>query len=260
MDRKYNIYINSTNKNNGDKNYDYKLFFSNYNILIDKDEECYIYLKSFQSLNTFYNINLNSRTFSIIVNDNRTLVETPISYSIDIGNYNCYDFMEAINRLCSDYFTVSYNDKQNTFTYTQNPTIVGKTIYIICNKYNYKYFGLIPNIYNSLFNPLVSSIINMNYFSLIVIKVQGIISNNKTIDNFNNVISSSDILGIVNRQDTFVNALINFTDINNTFMLKIQNFNLDYLNFTFFNENNESLLDIQDWLMILQIVIKPKSS
>ena len=258
MDKIFNIYINSTNKNSGDKNYDYKLFFSNYNIIINQDEECYIYLKTFQSLNTFYNINTNSQKFTVILKDNTTQLEIPIVYSIDIGNYNCYDFMEAINKLCYQYFTMTYNDKQNTFTYTQNSSFLGQTVFIQCNSYNYKYFGLKANVKTSLFNFVVSSIINMNNFSLIILKVQGIISNNKTIDNFNNVVSSSDIFGIINRQDTNTNALINFTDINNTFMLKIQNFNLDYLNFTFFNENNELLLDIQDWLIILQLVIKKK--
>ena len=29
----HNIYINSTNKTGNDKNYDYKLYFSNYNII-----------------------------------------------------------------------------------------------------------------------------------------------------------------------------------------------------------------------------------
>lgn len=258
MDKIFNIYINSTNKNSGDTNYNYKLFFSNYNIIIKPEEECYIYLKTFQTINTFYNINSKSQQISIIVNDNRTLVETPLIFTIDVGNYNCYQFMEAVNNLCYEYFTMTYNDKQNTFTYTQNPTLVSKTVYIICNKYNYKYFGLTPTIYNSLFNPLLSSIVNMNSFSFIVVKVQGIVSNNKTIDNFNSTIASSDIFGIVNRQDVNCNALINFSDFNNTFMIKVDNFNIDYFNFMFYDENNQILTDIQDWLMILQIIIKQK--
>ena len=254
----FNIYINSTYKNNGDTNYDYKLFFSNYNIHINPDEECHIYLKSFQTINTFYNINSNSNTFSIIINENRILQETPIVFTMDVGNYNCYEFMDAINNLASNYFTMSYNVKQNTFTYTQNPALVDKTVYIICNQYNHKYFGLPMNTRNSLFNPLVSSIINMNYFSLIVIKLFGLVSNNKTIDNFSNNISSSDIFAIVNRQDNIPNSLINFNDYNNTFKYAIQNNNLDYFNFKFLNENNELLTEIQDWLMILQITILKK--
>ena len=98
----------------------------------------------------------------------------------------------------------------------------------------------------------------MNYFSLIVIKLFGLVSNNKTIDNFSNNISSSDIFAIVNRQDNIPNSLINFNDYNNTFKYAIQNNNLDYFNFKFLNENNELLTEIQDWLMILQISILKK--
>ena len=104
----------------------------------------------------------------------------------------------------------------------------------------------------------------MNYFSLLIIKLFGIISNNISIDNFNNnLLSSSDIFSIINRQDTNINALINYTDMNNTFMFKIDNFNLDYLNFIFYNENNNILTDLSDWLMVLQllqVVIKKKST
>ena len=261
MDRIYNIYINSTNKNNGDTNYDYKLYFSNYNILIKPEEECYIYLKTFQTINTSYNINSKSQKFTLITKDNTTLIEIPIDYTIDIGNYNCFQFMDAINNSCSGALSMTYNEKQNTFTYTQNPALVGKTVYIVCNNYNYKYFGLPPNVKNSIFNFVVSSIINMNYFSLLIIKLFGIISNNISIDNFNNnLLSSSDIFSIINRQDTNINALINYTDMNNTCMFKIDNFNSDYLNFIFYNENNNILNDLSDWLMVLQIHIKKKST
>ena len=101
----------------------------------------------------------------------------------------------------------------------------------------------------------------MNYFSLLIIKLFCIISNNISIDNFNNnLLSSSDIFSIINRQDTNINALINYTDMNNTCMFKIDNFNLDYLNFIFYNENNNILTDLSDWLMVLQIHIKKKST
>lgn len=42
MERIHNIYINSTSKAGNSKNYDYKLYFSSYNILVKPDEECFI--------------------------------------------------------------------------------------------------------------------------------------------------------------------------------------------------------------------------
>ena len=62
--------------------------------------------------------------------------------------------------------------------------------------------------------------------------------------------------GIVNRQDAPINSLIYFNDINNSFMYRIHNNNLDYLNLFFTNEYNDLLTDLQDWLLVLQIVIK----
>ena len=110
MDNKlYNIYINSTNKKQNTKNYDYKLFFSAYNIMVKEDEECYIYLKSFQTINTFYNINTLSRYFSLMINDDTTNIKSYYNFTLDTGNYNCYEFADAINALCSAYFTMTYD-------------------------------------------------------------------------------------------------------------------------------------------------------
>jgi hypothetical protein len=260
MDKIYNIYINSTNKKENTKNFDYKLYFSNYNIIINQDEECYIYLKNFQTLNTFYNINNLSKTFNIMKQNDTTNIKTYYNFTLETGNYNCYEFADAINSLCSNYFTMKYDAKKNCYLYTQNSLIVGETISIQPNTYNSKYFGLPPNVYSAISIPIYSSIINMNYFSIIVIKIIGIVTNNKTIDNFtsNNSISSSDIFSIIPRQDAPINSLINFNDINNAFMYKIQNNNLDFLNFIFTNEFNDLLTDLQDWLLVLQVVIKNK--
>jgi hypothetical protein len=260
MERIYNIYINSANKKENKINYDYKLYFSNYNIIINNDEECYIYLKNFQTLNTFYNINNKSKYFNVMRKDDSTDIETYFNFTLETGNYNCHEFAEAVNSKCSNYFTMTYDAKKNVFLYTQNPLIIGESIYIQPNTYNYKYFGLNPNLYTNIVLPVNSSIINMNYFSIVVIKIIGIVSNNKTIDNFtnNSSIASSDIFAIIPRQDAPINSLINFTDVNNAFMYKIQNNNLDYFNFVFYNENNELLTDLQDWIMILQVVIRKK--
>ena len=55
-----------------------------------------------------------------------------------------------------------------------------------------------------------------------------------------------------------VGALINWTDNNNSFIKKINNIEINSLNFKFSNELGEELTDINDWLLILQITIKKK--
>jgi len=261
MERIHNIYINSTSKAGNSKNYDYKLYFSSYNIIVKPDEECFIYLKSFQTLNTFYNINNLSRYFTLMKQNNTTLVKTYYNFTLETGNYNCFEFADTVNALCSNYFTMIYDAKKNCYNYIQNPLIVNESIFLQPSQYNAKYFGLTASVFNPIngttINPINGFIINLNYFSLIVIKIIGLITNNKTIDNFTSTsVCASDIFGIVNRQDAPINSLIYFNDINNSFMYRIQNNNLDYLNLIFTNEYNDLLTDLQDWLLVLQVVIK----
>ena len=55
-----------------------------------------------------------------------------------------------------------------------------------------------------------------------------------------------------------VGALINWTDNNNSFIKKINNIEINSLNFKFSNELGEELTDINDWLLTLQITIKKR--
>ena len=126
--------------------------------------------------------------------------------------------------------------------------------------YNSKYFGLTENSWNliSYAGGEYSNQINMNNFSLIVIKVLGLVESNKTLDNLNKNISSGDIGCLINRQDNAVNSLINWIDYNGTFKKKIGNNEINYLNFIFTDEYNNLLLDINDWLLTLTITIKKR--
>ena len=68
MEKIHNIYINSTNKTGTDTNYNYNVYLSNYNIKIEQDEDAYLNITGFQSLNSFYNINDNSKSFCNKIN------------------------------------------------------------------------------------------------------------------------------------------------------------------------------------------------
>ena len=104
----------------------------------------------------------------------------------------------------------------------------------------------------------LSSIINMNNFMLVVIRVLGLVEQNKSIDNFSKSINRGDTGLIINRQDTPVGGLINWTAINNSFMKKISNLEINQITFLFYNEYNSLLTDIDNWVMTLQIIIKKK--
>jgi hypothetical protein len=98
----------------------------------------------------------------------------------------------------------------------------------------------------------------MNNFSLIVIKVLGLVEQNKCIDNFNKTINKGDTACIINRQDVQVGALINWTSLNNSFMKKISNLEINQLTFLFYNEFNQILTDLNDWVLTLQLIIEKK--
>lgn len=260
MEKIHNLYITSANKTGSDTNYNYNIYFSNYGINIASDEEAYLNITSFQSLNTFYNINSNSKSFIIKIRTDQDINFTYI-FNIDDGNYNIYEFQEAINNLCSVHFTLEYNEKKNKWNY--KATDINNLVYIKPSIYNYKYFGLKPDIYNEILTPIngigtYSDIINMNNFSLIIIKVLGLVEQNKTLDNFNNSISGGDVCAFINRQDTAVNAVINWTDVNHTFKKNICNNELNQLKFLFTDEFNNILYDLNDWLLTINITIKKK--
>jgi hypothetical protein len=174
------------------------------------------------------------------------------------GNYNIEEFQTMINELCSANLEMNYNAKKNKWQYTNKiPTV---ELFIMPTKYNYKYFGCPSDIWTEIpiIDGLLSNQINMNNFSLIVIKVFGLVEPIKSIDNFNSSITRGDVSAIINRQDTSVNALINWVDINNSFTKQIHNTELNQLTFSFYNEYNQLLEDLDDWLIIIKITIKKK--
>jgi hypothetical protein len=261
MDRIHNLYISSQTNKAGNTNYNYNLFFSSYGINISPDEEAYLNITSFQTLNTFYNINDLSNKFMIkYVHNTGHGGTTYQPFIIDNGNYNIQEFEDIINYLCEPFFTIKYDTKKNKWNYTRNPNAnIHDDIFIIPTEYNYKYFGLNPDVSTKIIvDGILSNQINLNNFGLIVIKVLGLVETNRTLDNLNKNISSGDIYALIPRQDNAVNSLINWQDFNGTFKKKICNNEINYLNFIFTDEYNNPLLDINDWLLTMTITIKKK--
>jgi len=260
MNEKYhNLYISSINKTGNNPNYNYNIYLSNYDIKISPDEVAYINITGFQTLNSFYNINDNSKSFTVKITSPSN---TNFTYNLELetGNYDIYNFMNSINNICNAYFTMNYNERKNKWNYYSNQT-VGYTVYIKPTIYNYKYFGFPADVFTQIMPATngigtYSSIVNMNNFSLIIIKIIGLVEPIKAIDNFNSTFNKGDICCIVNRQDTNVGSLISYTDINNSYMKQISNPEINQLTFNFTNEFNQVLTDIDDWLITIKITIK----
>jgi len=261
MEQIHNLYITSTHKIGNDTNYNYNLYLPSYGIRINEDEDAYLNITSFQSLNSFYNINDNSKSFIIKV---RTDMDVSFTYNITLetGNYDIYEFQQMVNNLTAPYFSMNYNKNKNKWLYTSNQ-VINNEVFIMCNSYNSSYFGLIPFVFTeillqSIGGGTLSGLVNMNNFGLIVIRVLGLVEQIKSIDNFNKTVNRGDTACIINRQDVSVGALINWSAINNSFKKKISNLEINQLTFLFYNEYNSLLTDIDNWTMTLQIIIQKK--
>jgi hypothetical protein len=182
------------------------------------------------------------------------------NFILEEGNYNIEEFEKLINTTCSQYLEIKYNHHKNKWLYTSKQ-VINNEVGIMPTTFNSKYFGFPADVWTLLPNvgSLLSNQINLNNFGLIVIKVLGLIQQNRTLDNLNKTISSGDICALISRQDTAVNALVNWIDYNKTFMKKIANTEINYLSFIFTDEYNNLLYELNDWVLTLSITIRKKS-
>jgi hypothetical protein len=111
MDRIHNLYITSQTNKAGNTNYNYNVYFSSYGINIASDEDAYLNITSFQTLNTFYNINDLSNNFKIKITTSFDVSFT-YNFTLDNGNYNIQEFQDAINTICSAYINIQYDTKK----------------------------------------------------------------------------------------------------------------------------------------------------
>ncbi len=218
MDKIHNLYITSASNKAGNNNYNCNLYFSKYGIQTKEDEDAYLNITSFQTLNTFYKINSYSKTFKIKVKTDMDINFT-YNFILEEGNYNIQEFQDLINTTCSQYLEINYNHYKNKWVYISKQTI-NNEVSIMPTTFNSKYFGFSADVWTVLptVGNLLSNQINLNNFGLIVIKVIGLIQENRTLDNLNKNISSGDICALVSRQDVAVNALVNWVDYNKTFI------------------------------------------
>ena len=253
----FNVYINSANRTQLDKVYDFTIFFDNDELIINPNEGVNVNVVSFSMLNSMYNVNQYSsnNTFILISSQGN------LTISIPYGNYNVYSLMDQLNRLLSPHVSVSYNVATNTYTYCNtnlsnsysiNPLNCGKLL------------GLSQITSISAYGT-TSGYVNMVNYQQVILKCPTLVFENNSMDNIqdkNNFIAVSDFLYWINKQDTEPFKMINYKneDCSTVYSYNVINRHFSSLNFKLVNEFNQPIYDAPDFLLQLQINVFDKDN
>jgi hypothetical protein len=211
-------FIHNKNRTADDKVYNFAVDYPD-GIISCKDNE-YIELNvvSFDMPFNMYNINTTNN--SMKVND--------ILKYIPYGNYSVKTFRTTLLSLLPIGTAITYNDAQNTYTFTGTGTIqpikMGALI------------GL-PNNIQVPINNLTTGLINLSSFSKIILRTQNITYYQSNVENLqvasSNLQLFSDIIFWKNKQD-----------VEHKMIFRLQ--------FQLKNERNEFIEDAAEWMAVIQ--------
>ena len=238
-------FIHSKNRTADDKVYNFAVDYPD-GIISCKDNE-YIELNvvSFDMPFNMYNINATNNCMK--VND--------ILKYIPYGNYSVKTFRTTLLSLLPVGTAITYNDAQNTYTFTGTGTIQPITMGAL--------IGLPNNIQVSI-NNLTTGLINLSSFSKIILRTQGITYYQSNVENLqvssSNLQLFSDIIFWKNKQDIepFKIIAYNNEDGGNNFCLEVQDKMIFRLQFQLKNERNEFIEDAAEWMAVIQYNIYEK--
>jgi hypothetical protein len=232
-------FIHSKNRTADDKVYNFAVDYPD-GIISCKDNE-YIELNvvSFDMPFNMYNINATNNCMKV----NETLKYIPY------GNYSVKTFRTTLLSLLPVGTVITYNDAQNTYTFTGTGTIQPITMGAL--------IGL-PNNIEVPINNLTTGLINLSSFSKIILRTQGITYYQSNVENLqvasSNLPLFSDIIFWKNKQDVepFKIIAYNNEDGGNNFCLEVQDKMIFRLQFQLKNERNEFIEDAAEWMAVIQ--------
>ena len=130
--RHQNLFINSYNKTNADKNYDYTLNIAEHDISCEVDEEISLCVSSYNTPNVFYNLtDQNNKFLFKVINNGVTTTATMV---IPVGVYDVYTLATAMDTLIKAEGHIAYAPLINKFSF-----IMLLSNYKIFPKYNIKF-------------------------------------------------------------------------------------------------------------------------
>lgn len=253
----YNIFINSANRSQLEKPYNFNLFFDNNELVVNENEGVNVNVVAFSMLNSMYNVNKYSAN-NVFYLDTGT---TTITITIPYGNYNVYSFLNQLNSLLANMINVSYNVATNTYTYTKIDLVNN---YTLRPANCYKLLGLVSSTVITT-SGITGSYINLVNYQQVILRCPTLVFENNSMDNIqdrNNFIAVSDILYWINKQDVEPFKMINYKneDCSTVYSYNVLNRNFTTFNFQLVNEYDEPIYDAPDYLLQLQITIFDKDN
>ena len=253
----FNLYINSANRSETERPYDFTVFFDNEEIVINPNDGVNVNVASFSLLNSMYNVNKHTGNNVFEVYVNGVKVRTVV---LPFGNYDVYTFMEQLNISLANLITVSYNTATNTYTYTSFVEGFCEIKPLECNKL----LGFKETTAISLTGTL-SGYVNMVNYQQIILRCPSLVFESCSLDNIQdkkNFFSISDFLYWVNKQDVEPFKMVNYKndDCGTVYSYNVANRKFNTLNFKLVNEFNEFIYDAPDFLLQLQITVFDKDN
>lgn len=255
----YNIFINSANRRETETNYDFNVFLTNEDIIINPNEGLNVNVVSFHMLNSMYNINPNSANNNFILRDNAENI--PTTMTIPYGNYNVFSLLKELNKLMENKVEVIYNIATNTYTYKNISSVSYSIIPLNCKRL----LGLTQTITILPSTSYTGIYINMVCYQQVIIRCPTLKFENNSTDNIQtgtNFLQTSDILYWTNKQDVEPFKMISYKneDCSTVYSYNVINRSLNQFNFKLVNEFNEPIYDAPDYLLQLQISIFDKDN
>lgn len=259
-EKSINAFISSANRESNEKVYDFTVNFVDDVIMCNENQYIKINVISFDMLNAMYNINGTNNSFNILKYDSDDVFVSSTSYQIPSGNYSVKTLQVWLNNNIGNLIIVSYNNAQNTFTYTKVVNDTNKYYISIVNCD--KFLGLSGSNYITT-SGLSGTYVNMVNYNKIILRATNINYDIGCIENVSsgtNKLSFSDILFWKSKQDVepFKNIGYSNEDSGNSFNVLIHDKHIRYINLHLTNEFGSLITDAPDYLLVLQFTIYNK--
>ena len=257
--RHQNLFINSYNKTNADKNYDYNLSVPEHDISCREDEEMSLTITNFNTPNIFYNLtDQNNKFLFKVINNSVTTTATMV---IPIGVYDVYSLALAMDTLIKAEGHIAYAPLINKFSFIKKNSSVNPQVFFNIHTDLYKILNVPPNVDIPMLPSEInySGLLNMNRFQYLLIYITGITCYNQNISNItNSEFKKSNLVAIINRADVLPYGNICYVEMNENNKIRLGNNKITNLNIKITDEFGNLLTDLDNWTMTLKFVITKK--